>query len=116
MSNAPTQKAAATKAASGKTVRNTVGISLMVSPDTEAIVEVTREKYPDAKIDFRDCYYKIERDKLLDWSMEEVGERLGRPYDTDLFLVNMSSYYGRIVISDGSVQISSDIVPNRFRD
>ena len=57
----------------------------MVSSDTEAIVEVTRERYPDATIDFRDCFYKVEREGSLDWSMNEVGERLGRPYDTDLF-------------------------------
>jgi propane monooxygenase coupling protein len=109
-------KTRAAGAASGRTARNRVGISFMVSSDTEAIVEVTRQKYPDAKIDFRDCFYKVEREGSLDWSMDDVGERLGRPYDTDLFLVNMSSYYGRIVVSDGRVQISSEMVPNRFRD
>jgi hypothetical protein len=105
-----------TAAAPAQTVRNRVGISLMVSADTEAIIEVTRQKYPDAKIDFRDCFYKVEREGSLDWRMEDVGERLGRPYDTDLFLVNMSSYYGRIVVSDGEVQISSEMLPNRLRD
>ena len=96
--------------------RNRVGISFMVSADTEAIVKLTRDKYPDAKIDFRDCFYKVEREGSLDWGMDDVSKRLGRPYDTDLFLVNMSSYYGRIVVSDGRVRISSDIVPDRLRD
>jgi len=96
--------------------RNRVGISFMVSSDTEAIVELTRQRYPDAKIDVRDCFYKVEREGFLDWNMEDVGERLGRPYDTDLFLVNMSTYYGRIVISDGRVELSSLIIPDRFRD
>ncbi len=86
--------------------RNRVGISFMVSSDTEAIIEVTRQHYLDAKIDFRDCFYKVEREGSLAWNMEDVGERLGRPYDTDLFLVNMSSYYGRIVVSDGRIQLS----------
>jgi hypothetical protein len=103
-------------AASGRGGHNRVGISFMASSDTEAIVEVTRERYPDATIDFRDCFYKVEREGSLNWSMNEVGERLGRPYDTDLFLVNMSSYYGRIVISDERVLLSSRIVPDRFRD
>ncbi len=116
MSNTKTQEPATASATSGKSARNKVGISLMVTSDTEAIVEVTRKKYPDAKIDFRDCFFKIERDGMLDWNMEEVGEQIGRPYDTDLFLVNMSSYYGRIIISDGRVQISSEILPGRFRD
>jgi hypothetical protein len=101
---------------SSASARNRVGISLMVSSDTEAIIEVTRQHYPDAKIDFRDCFYKVEREGSLDWNMDDVGECLGRPYDTDLFLVNMSSYYGRIVISDRRVQLSSAMVPDRFRD
>ena len=113
MSDSKTQ---ATGAAAVKTARNRVGISFMVSADTEAIVELTRDKYPDAKIDFRDCFYKVEREGSLDWGMDDVSERLGRPYDTDLFLVNMSSYYGRIVVSDGWVRISSDVVPDRLRD
>jgi propane monooxygenase coupling protein len=106
----------AAEGASAKTAHNRVGISFMVSSDTEAIVEATRQKYPDAQIGFRECFYKVEREGSLEWSMDDVGERLGRPYDTDLFLVNMSSYYGRIVVSDGWVRISSEMVPNRFRD
>lgn len=113
MDNSKRQRAEVT---TGKIARNRVGISLMVSSDTEAIIEVTRQKYPDAEIDFRECFYKVEREASLDWRMDEIGERLGRPYDTDLFLVNMSSYYGRIAISDGLVKISSEILPDRFRD
>ena len=105
-----------TEAASARTLRNRVGISLMVSSDTEAIIEVTRHKYPDAKVDFRDCFYKVEREGFIDWNMDDVGQSLGRPYDTDLFLVNMSSYYGRIQVSEGRVRISSEIVPEGFRD
>jgi hypothetical protein len=56
---------------------NRVGISSMVSSDTEAIVEITREKYPDATIDLRDCFYKVEREGSLGWNTGEVGERLG---------------------------------------
>lgn len=95
--------------------RNAVGISLMTSQDTEAIVEATRASYPDAKIDFRDCFYKIERDGELRWSMQDIGDRVGRIYDTDLFLVNMSTYYGRIMVEDGAIVISSQIAPERFR-
>jgi len=47
--------------------------------------------------------------------MAKLTERLGRPIDPDGFLVNMSTYYGRMVVSDGLVQIHSDIQPERFR-
>jgi hypothetical protein len=35
--------------------------------------------------------------------------------DTDLCLDNMSTYYGRMVVADGVIQIHSDIQPERFR-
>lgn len=47
--------------------------------------------------------------------MGKLGERLGRPIDTDLFLVNMSTYYGRMDVGDGVVRIHSDIRPERFQ-
>jgi propane monooxygenase coupling protein len=47
--------------------------------------------------------------------MVKLGELLGRPITVPEFLVNMSSYYGRIVINDGILQIHSDILPARFR-
>jgi propane monooxygenase coupling protein len=96
--------------------RTRVGISLMTSAETEATVDLIRDEMPDAVVRFRDCYYKIERDGELDFDMARLGDRLGRDIDTDTFLVNMSSYYGRIVVSDDHVAIYSDIRPDRFRD
>jgi propane monooxygenase coupling protein len=101
------------------TVKSTVGrvgISLMSGSDTEAAVEHIRETQPDATIDFRDCFYKIERDGQLSFDMGQVSELAGRDIDTDIFLVNMSTYYGRIVVGDGRVDIYSDIKPARFQD
>lgn len=96
--------------------RCSVGISLMVSPETEATVEYVRAQMPSAIIDFRDIFYKIERDGFLEFEMSEISEYLGRELDTNVFLVSMSSYYGRIVVSDGKVEIFSQIVPTRFQE
>lgn len=96
--------------------RETVGISLMTSADTEAAVAMIREENPDARISFRDVFYKIESEDVIEFDMARLSERLGRPIDTDIFLVNMSTYYGRMVVSDGKVAIHSDIQPERFRD
>jgi len=95
--------------------RTTVGISLMVSAETEAAVALVRDEMPDARVSFRDCYYKIERDGVLEFDMARLSDRLGRNLDTDTFLVSMSSYYGRIVVGDGTVTVSSDIRPDRFK-
>lgn len=97
-------------------VRDVVGISLIGSAETTAAVEMVADEMPDATISDNDCYYKIEREGLLSFSMAELSERLGRDYTVHDFLVNMTSYYGRIVVSDASVDIYADILPERFRD
>ena len=96
-------------------VRDTVGISLMGSEETRAALELVAAEMPDAKVTDNDCYYKIERDVLLEFDMHKLGELLGRPITVPEFLVNMSTYYGRIVINDGLLQIHSEILPARFR-
>jgi alkene monooxygenase coupling protein len=47
--------------------------------------------------------------------MAELSDRLGRAYTVHDFLVNMTSYYGRIVVSDDAVEIHAEILPERFR-
>ena len=96
-------------------VRNTVGISLMGSEETSAALALVRAEMPDAKITDNDCYYKVEREKLLRFDMTELSDRLGRAYTVHDFLVNMTSYYGRIVVSDDAVEIHAEILPERFR-
>jgi propane monooxygenase coupling protein len=53
---------------------------------------------------------------MLRFDMAELGDRVGRAFTVQDFLVNMTSYYGRIVINDGVVEIHSEILPERFRD
>lgn len=93
-----------------------VGISLITGADTEAAVEHIRETQPDATISFRSVFYKIERHGGLSFDMAAISEIAGRDMDTDIFLVNMSTYYGRIVVEDGRVELFSEIRPERFQD
>lgn len=97
-------------------VRDTVGISLIGSEETRAAIEYAQETMPDAKITDNDCYFKIDRDGMLTFDMADLSERIGREYSVHDFLVNMTSYYGRIVVNDGVVEIHSEILPERFRD
>lgn len=93
-----------------------VGISLMDSSDTQAAIEHVAETQPNATIEYRDCFYKITCEEILSFDMAEISELAGRDIDTDIFLVNMASYYGRIVVGDGRVDIHSEIQPDRFKD
>lgn len=96
--------------------RRTVGLSLMAGEETEAALEWVQEAFPDTRIKFRDCYYKIERDDVLEFDMPAISERLGRELTTEMFLVSMSTYYGRMVRSNDKIQIFADILPDRFKD
>jgi len=89
---------------------------LIGSAETSAAVEMVAETMADAKITDNDCFYKIEREGLLSFDMADLSERLGREYTVHDFLVNMTSYYGRIVVNDAGVEIHADILPERFRD
>ena len=96
--------------------RRTVGISLMAGEETEAALEWIREAYPDTKIKFRDCYYKVERNDVLEFDMSAISELLGRELTTEMFLVSMTTYYGRMVRSNSKIQIFAEILPDRFKD
>jgi propane monooxygenase coupling protein len=97
-------------------VRDTIGISLIGSEETSAALELIQDEYPDVRITDNDCFFKVERDGLLRFDMEKLSGRLGRHLTVHDFLVNMTSYYGRIVINDGVVEIHAEILPERFRD
>jgi hypothetical protein len=94
---------------------HSVGICLMGGAIADAAVELIRDEQPDARISFRGCYYKIERDELLEFDMGKLGELLGRELTTEMFLVAMSTYYGRMDRSGDRIQIFADIQPGRFR-
>lgn len=96
--------------------RDMVGISLQGSEETTAALSLVEQEMPDAKVTDNDCYYKIERRGKLEFDMEKLGDILGRDITVPDFLVNMSTYYGRIEVSDGKLQIHSEILPERFRD
>src|SRR5262249_37169608 len=96
--------------------RRTVGMSLMAGEGTEAALGWVREAYPDTKIKFRGCYYKVERDDVFEFDMPAISELLGRELTPEVFLVSMSTYYGRMVRSNDKIQILAEILPDRFRD
>lgn len=96
--------------------RDMVGISLIGSEEAKAAVALVLDEMKDATVVDHDCYYKIERPGLLELDMGKLSERLGRDITVHEFLVSMTSYYGRIVVNDGVVQIHAEILPERFRD
>jgi hypothetical protein len=97
-------------------VRDTIGISLIGSEETREAIALIKDEMPDVTVSDNDCFFKVERDGLLRFDMEKLSDRLGRPFTVHDFLVNMTSYYGRIVVNEGVVEIHAEILPERFRD
>lgn len=93
-----------------------VGASLIGSDETEAAIELLRRDQPGTEISDRGVYYKVERRGSLTFDMARLGELLERDIDVPEFLVQLSSYYGRIVVSDGRVELLADILPARFQE
>jgi len=88
----------------------------MAGEETEAALEWIQEAYPDTRIKDRDCYYKVERDDVLEFDLPAISEQLGRELSTEMFLVSMSTYYGRMVRSNDKIQIFAEILPDRFKE
>lgn len=80
--------------------RDTVGLVLMGSEEADVAVEMLREEQPNLRITKTNCYWMIEGEGKIEVDVSEVGERLGRDLDMSTFLVVMSSYYGRVQMTD----------------
>jgi propane monooxygenase coupling protein len=93
-----------------------VGASLIGSDETEAAIELLRHDYPDTEVSDRGVYHKVERKGSLTFDMARLSELLERDIDVPEFLVQLASYYGRIVVSEGKVELLADILPSRFQE
>ncbi len=80
--------------------RETVGLVLMGSEEADVTVEMLREEQPQLRISKTNCYWMIEGEGKIEVDVNEIGERLGRDLDMATFLVVMTSYYGRVQVTD----------------
>lgn len=93
-----------------------VGVSLMNSEETAAAVALLRASGDDKiRISDRDCYYKIEREGYLQFDMAAISEEVGRDTPPNMFLVNMSTFYGRILVSEDRIELFADALPEGLR-
>jgi propane monooxygenase coupling protein len=93
-----------------------VGVSLIGSDETEAAIELLRLDQPGTEVSDRGVYWKVERLGSLTFDMAKLSELLERDIDVPEFLVQLSSYYGRIEVSDGRVELRAEILPRRFQE
>jgi len=90
--------------------RNTVGLVLMGSEEADVAVEMLREEQPNLRITKTNCYWMIEGEDKIEVDVSAVGERLGRDLDMPTFLVVMTSYYGRVQVTDNMFGVYSEML------
>jgi hypothetical protein len=86
-----------------------VGFKLAGGEDAEAIADVVRARYSDALIEVFPAYISVERVGRVEIDTRDVADLLGRPYGVSEFMVTLSSYHGRIEVTDDSIALTSEI-------
>lgn len=94
--------------------REIVGVSLMGGEEARAAIAALTEHDPTVQVKERGGYYKVERSGALEFDLAAIARHLGRPLTAYEFLVNVSSFYGRIDVADGFVRVVAEIQPARF--
>ena len=90
--------------------RNTVGLVLMGSEESDVTVEMLREEQPNLRITKTNCYWMIEGEDKIEVDVSAVGERLGRDLDMPTFLVVMTSYYGRAQVNETTFGVYAEML------
>lgn len=90
--------------------RNTVGLVLMGSEEADVAVEMLREEQPNLRISKTNCYWMIEGEDKIEVDVSAVGERLGRDLDMSTFLVVMTSYYGRVQVTNNMFGVYAEML------
>ena len=90
--------------------RDTVGLVLMGSEEADVAVEMLREEQPTLRITKTNCYWMIEGEGKIEVDVSAIGERLGRDLDMSTFLVVMTSYYGRVQVTDNMFGVYSEML------
>jgi propane monooxygenase coupling protein len=90
--------------------RETVGLVLMGSEEADVTVEMLREEQPNLRITKTNCYWMIEGEGKIEVDVNEIGERLGRDLDMATFLVVMTSYYGRVQVTNNIFGVYAEML------
>ena len=87
-----------------KTVSHQCGITMSDSVEARAIAEFMDQK-PGVTVTYNPALIRIDGNGKLIFKMDEISEYLGRPMTAELFEVNSSTHYGRMVRTDDNTVI-----------
>lgn len=92
-----------------KTVSHQCGVTMSDSVEARAIAEFMDQK-PGVTVTYNPALIRIDGSGKLIFKMDEISEFLGREMTAELFEVNSSTHYGRMVrIDDNTVILFGDM-------
>ena len=87
-----------------KTVSHQCGVTMSDSVEARAIAEFMDQK-PGVTVTYNPALIRIDGNGKLIFKMDEISEYLGREMTAELFEVNSSTHYGRMVRADDNTVI-----------
>ncbi|CAM5769753.1 monooxygenase component MmoB/DmpM [Labrys miyagiensis] len=87
-----------------QTISHQCGVTMNDSVEARAIAEFMSTK-PDVTITYQPALIRIDGNGKLIFKMDEISEYLGREMTAEIFEVNTSTHYGRMVRVDDNTVI-----------
>jgi propane monooxygenase coupling protein len=92
-----------------QTISHQCGVTMNDSVEARAIAEFMGKK-PGVTVTYQPAMIRIDGSGKLIFKMDEIGEYLGREMTAEIFEVNTSTHYGRMVrIDDNEVILFGDM-------
>ena len=87
------------------TISHQCGITMNDSVEARAIAELMAEK-PGVTVTHQPALIRIDGEDKLTFDMEEISEVLGKEMTVEIFEVNTSTHYGRMVkVDDNTITL-----------
>ena len=88
-----------------QTISDECGVTMNDSVEARAIAEFMEEKDPNVTVTYNPALIRIDGHNRLEFRMDEISEYLGREMTAEIFEVNTSTHYGRMVRVDDNTVI-----------
>ena len=87
------------------TISHQCGITMNDSVEARAIAEFMADK-PNVTVTYQPALIRIDGEGTLTFDMEEISEILGKDMTVEIFEVNTSTHYGRMVkVDDNTIRL-----------
>ena len=88
-----------------QTISHQCGVTMNYSVEARAIAEFMAKK-PNVTVTYQPALIRIDGEGKLTFKMDEISEILGKEMTAEIFEVNTSTHYGRMVcIDDNTVTL-----------